>query len=479
MKILFIIMITLIMAPAGAFSEEEIGEKLYKDWCAQCHGYEGDGKGYAADGFTMPLPRDFTSGMYKFRTTPSGEAPLDEDIIRSIREGNHGTSMPPWTRFSDAEVQAIVEHIQGFNEETFEIEGEPFQIGTPPEATPELIAKGKEMFEKNKCFECHGKEGRGDGEKGWQDNFRDDWKNRVYPTNFTQPWDMRNGADVEDIFRSISTGLEGTPMASYSDAIAETDRWALSHFVKSLQLNRKLGAALSFKKSDTAAASPSDEAWKSADYIDLPLGGQLTFGERLFTPTITNMRIKGMYTDTEVHVLMEWSDKKPNKGEDGKPSDIVRMQIPVELSDGDAKPYFMQGDKKHPVNLWTWNAADNSAIEFNANGQRTDSVKKQGKNDIKGNASYEDGLYRVVLTRALDTGDKNDLSFTPGKFIPISFQVFDGEHDNRDMKASVSAWYYVMLEPPMPLKVYIMPPVMALAIIVIGTIIRKKLKAQA
>ena len=50
-----------------------------------------------------PKPRDFTSGIYKFRThheTVNGnKMPGDEDIFRSINDGLHGTSMPGWSGF--------------------------------------------------------------------------------------------------------------------------------------------------------------------------------------------------------------------------------------------------------------------------------------------------------------------------------------------------------------------------------------------
>ncbi|MCY1286902.1 hypothetical protein D9M70_358820 [compost metagenome] len=39
---------------------------------------------------------------------------------------------------------------------------------------------------------------------------------------------------MKDIFRTVSTGLSGTPMPSFSDTVSEDDRWALAYFVLSL-----------------------------------------------------------------------------------------------------------------------------------------------------------------------------------------------------------------------------------------------------
>ena len=44
----------------------------------------------------LPRPRDFTSGKFKIRTTPSGALPTDDDLRHIIREGMPYTSMPAW-----------------------------------------------------------------------------------------------------------------------------------------------------------------------------------------------------------------------------------------------------------------------------------------------------------------------------------------------------------------------------------------------
>jgi mono/diheme cytochrome c family protein len=77
----------------------EAGKQLYIQHCTHCHAETGDGKGASAP-VVYPKPRDFTSGIYKFRTrhesADGNKMPSDEDIFRSISEGLHGTSMPAW-----------------------------------------------------------------------------------------------------------------------------------------------------------------------------------------------------------------------------------------------------------------------------------------------------------------------------------------------------------------------------------------------
>jgi DMSO reductase family type II enzyme heme b subunit len=369
-------------------------------------------------------------------------------------------------------------YIKGFAEETFEFPGEPVQIGTAPPVTDELLSKGKELYEKAKCWECHGKLGRGNGEKGWQEKFKDDWGQQSIPTDLTHAWEMRNGASLEDLFRTITTGFDGTPMASFQDAYTDEDRWALVHYVSSLQTERKTGSALTVKKVNAIPQSGDDEQWDSVDYIDMPLSGQIIFAPRQFSPTILNMRAKSIYSNEAIAVMLEWTDKKPNRGDDGLPPDAVQLQFPVEIPSGAEKPYFYLGDKNHNVNLWFWRSSDNQVEELNAKGQRKESRIRQEKTDVTVTADYSDGLYRVVFTRLLDSKDENDVTFVPGKFIPFSVTVYDGQNNEQGNRAAVSAWYYVMLEPRTPLKVYIAPPVVALAFIGMSMSLRRRLKKK-
>src|SRR5437762_11398766 len=80
-------------APAWA-QDANAGKAMYERKCLLCHGEKGDGKGPAAE-LLVPAPRDFTSGLYKIRTT-SNKVPTDQDIFDVISNGMPGTSMPAW-----------------------------------------------------------------------------------------------------------------------------------------------------------------------------------------------------------------------------------------------------------------------------------------------------------------------------------------------------------------------------------------------
>ncbi len=369
--------------------------------------------------------------MYKFRSTPSGDPPVDEDLRRSIVVGFPGTSMFGWEgKFSDEELEALVEYLKLFEEETFEIETEQIEIGEPPPVTDALMATGLDVFNKAKCWECHGKYGRGDGEKGWQPNFKDDWGDKIWPTNLAHPWELRNGATLEDLFRSISTGLDGTPMPSFADSYSMEQRWGVSYYLKSLQVQRNFGSVLVLEKAKEIPQSHNDALWDKVDFLDAKIEGKKVFGIP-FISAITNMRVRGIYTNSQVAIMLEWMDKKPDKGGEGLPPDALRLQFPSE---------------SNLINIWYWSASDDQAVEYNASGSQMDELTKQERTDITASADYKEGIYRLLFIRKLSTGDKNDIVFTPGRNIPYSIVAYDGKNNEQGSRGAVSVVRYMYLK---------------------------------
>jgi len=89
---------------------------------------------------------------------------------------------------------------------------------------------GKQLYVKAKCWECHGDTGRGDGPSA--DQLKDDLKFPIRPADFTKG-QFKGGSDVTDIYRTMTLGLDGTPMPSFADSMNEAERWAISYFVLS------------------------------------------------------------------------------------------------------------------------------------------------------------------------------------------------------------------------------------------------------
>ena len=98
---------------AGPVSSGRKGEPsgLYREHCVQCHGISGDGMGPTA-AFLNPYPRDFRMGKFKFKSTPLGKAPTDEDLTRILRNGIPGTAMPSFKTLSPAEIASLIDYVK-------------------------------------------------------------------------------------------------------------------------------------------------------------------------------------------------------------------------------------------------------------------------------------------------------------------------------------------------------------------------------
>ena len=220
----------------------EAGKQLYRRFCIGCHGPNGDGKGenapYLADGI---LPRDFTLGLFKCRSTISGSLPLDSDLFETVGRGLVTTGMPSWGPLTDQDRADLVAFIKTFSPR-FEEEKPDKSIPIPAESadTPESQKRGEELYQKTlKCFECHGKSGRGDGPSA--PTLRDNKGNPIPPYDFTTGSRFKCGATNTDLYRIFMTGLDGTPMPAWSDWVSPDQGWDLVHYLRTLQVNYKVG----------------------------------------------------------------------------------------------------------------------------------------------------------------------------------------------------------------------------------------------
>ena len=216
---------------ARADTDIKLGERIYLENCAACHGQTGDGKGSEADRLKIK-PRDFTTGQYKFRSTPSGSLPLDKDIFQTVSRGVRTTSMLAQLHLSEKERWAVSEYLKTFSPR-FKTEKsvEPRAIPAKLSFNSQLLALGKAMYEEAGCGACHGADGKGDGPSSKE--LKDDSGNSISPTDLTlKPF--KSGPGPLDLFRTLSTGLNGTPMPSYAAALSAKDRWALVAYISSI-----------------------------------------------------------------------------------------------------------------------------------------------------------------------------------------------------------------------------------------------------
>ena len=199
-------------APAAS----EAGKSLYLDKCAHCHGIEGAGDGDAAENL-VPRPRDFTRGIYKIRSTESGNLPTDQDLFEVISNGMPGSSMPAWEGLlGEDERWSLVAHIKTFFEGFEGVTLRVIDLSGKVPYSEASVAKGKEFYANLGCVECHGALGRGDGTSA--PDLTDEWGFRSWPANMEHSWNFRGGSTTEDIFKRFIGGIAGSPMPAFVSA---------------------------------------------------------------------------------------------------------------------------------------------------------------------------------------------------------------------------------------------------------------------
>lgn len=263
-----------------ALSDEEtsdhlkLGYAVYAKYCTQCHGVDGDGNGPAAP-YLNPKPRNYTHGVFKFTSTPYGKKPRRADLIRTVRQGVTGTSMPSFDRLSDQEVEAVVDYVIALSQRgelerelamiAYEDEELPDEEGieeviseilvpwqdssdqivmpiTPmPPMTDESVLAGHQLFLEHACNKCHGRFGRG----GSMENVEvgmDTWGNKAAAADLSSGM-FRGGERPIDIYRRIYSGINGTPMPAFEKLFVENPDaiWQLVHFIKSTGDRRRQG----------------------------------------------------------------------------------------------------------------------------------------------------------------------------------------------------------------------------------------------
>ena len=218
------------------------GRYVYQKQCVPCHGRTGRGDGEFAKGVTTK-PRNFRTGVFKFRTTAMGFLPTDDDLRRTIRSGVSGTMMPSFKKLSDADITAVISYLKVLSSRWNkpEYKGEVHKLPDVPEWYQKLeeravhIGKGNSLFKVN-CVICHGNEAKGDGEGARA--LIDIWENPIIPADLAQEH-HKSGDSLKDLYRTVALGLDGTPMIGYMEALGQESVWDLVAYIKSIEESGK------------------------------------------------------------------------------------------------------------------------------------------------------------------------------------------------------------------------------------------------
>jgi len=494
---------TLLAVPSAAPAQVD-AKAVYDKWCAGCHGLDGRGDGPGAQTM-LPRPRDFTEALYQIRTTGSGELPTDDDMMHVINVGMPGTTMPGWEDvLSQDEREALVEYLKTLSRFfQGDVAPPPIDFGTAPRASDEMVARGREVYDLIECWRCHGQQGRGDGESA--PTLSDDLGFPIAAADLTEGWMFNGGGTAEDIHRRMLTGLDGTPMPTSTDiveagVVTDEDMWALAHYIRSLS-PEETPSVREVVRAEliTGGSVPQtvdDEAWQTVDRFYVPLVGQIVVKPRWFNPRVDGVWVQALHDGQDLALLMSFTD--PSESPDpqwgdyarqvietmgpgdegaatmpGSPDQLV-VQFPQTLSTGMERPFFLQGDARRPAYTWTWQSGVAGATESIARGLGSAAPQPAGEQHLSAAAQHADGQWKVLIRRALDTGAEEDLAVPVGRGVPIAFQAWDGDNGESGNQGAVSTWYFLVLEQPTPLSVYVFPPVALVLVLALALLVVRK-----
>ncbi|MFQ5862145.1 MAG: ethylbenzene dehydrogenase-related protein [Candidatus Brocadiales bacterium] len=355
-----------------ASGDAEAGKAVYEKRCLGCHGEKGDGKGLAAV-FLYPKPRDFTAGKFAIRSTPTGQMPTDDDLLKTLTNGIPGSSMPAFNYIPEDERRNAIAYLKTlavyYDEEEdetynlFELRGTPTPIVVPepPSFGPETLNKAKAVYDNEQlgCVKCHGRLGKGDGPSAAEQV--DDWNRPIKVRDFTTGV-FKGGGTPKDIYTRFATGLTGTSMPAFSgEQMSDEDRWLVVQYVLSLKdpdvkvvpLPSDLTITADNTNKDIPIDDPYDKVWDEAKVYEIPLN-------ELFQPEINPMhvRVRALETDKELALLLEWDDENENLI--NQKSESYRDACAVQFSPGGEFPFIGMGNSKKrtgediAVNIWHW-----------------------------------------------------------------------------------------------------------------------------
>jgi mono/diheme cytochrome c family protein len=202
------------------------GARLYGKSCAVCHGDGGRGDGIIASRLMAP-PRDFTQATFKIRSTPSGSLPTDLDLFQTLSRGIHGTDMAPYARLTERQRWALVAYLKVLSPRFRAEAPEPsIVVPPPPVGRAKLRKRGEALYVLLQCRNCHGPTGRGDG-PAVADYATEPGRVRI--RDLSRAYFVR-GDTPRDIYLTLATGLDSTPMGAYD--LPPEELWALAFYVR-------------------------------------------------------------------------------------------------------------------------------------------------------------------------------------------------------------------------------------------------------
>jgi mono/diheme cytochrome c family protein len=198
---------------------------------------------------------------------------MREDLLRTVRQGIRGTSMPGFNLLQENDLQCVIDYVlmlarrgelESLVVEQADSDGEvnpddvesdlvPLVVGrwldaesrevlpsTPqPRFNMDHVERGRKAFLTKGCSKCHGEDGRG---QTTDNRGMDTWGHKTRAADLTSGM-LHGGNRPLDIYRRIFNGINGTPMPSFAGQLKDEPEtvWDLVAFVLSMTNKRREG----------------------------------------------------------------------------------------------------------------------------------------------------------------------------------------------------------------------------------------------
>ena len=209
------------------------GKKVYEEICFACHGEKGDGKGPSWFN-TKPSPQVFINSVYMSRLT-------DEYIFNVVKYGKLAVLN---ARIPDKKLPALAMPAFGAVLKDQQIRDlikfeRAFSQGGPQ--SPEM----REIFN-DACAVCHGKTGRGDGERAYTKQPAPKYfvsEGQPSPMNLTDPQLMARFND-DFLFSLVKKGKIGAvvedkfdTMQPFGQVLSDKEIWSVIRYIRETFVN--------------------------------------------------------------------------------------------------------------------------------------------------------------------------------------------------------------------------------------------------
>jgi hypothetical protein len=307
----------------------------------------------------------------------------------------------------------------------------------------------------------------------------------------------------------MTTGLNGTPMPSFDEALSPEQRWAITDFMVSLSLSGSGEPDYSNLVVARRAVDPIDLAlgaanFESAPVAHFPVVGQIMEPGRAFQPATTSVAVQAVYDAESIAVLVRWHDRAPQQEGQNGPTlpvppeeEVLTPEEPPDAGDalavdpsdpfglgpvaadpfGLADPFAQPGaaaaapppefsdavaiqipsqvatGARKPYFIFgdaqspvdLWFFDLSRSEPFQFTGRGSADVTPNDTGDLTGVASYDQGEWSVIFTRPLRA--TSGAPFAPGEFMPLALSVWDGLSRERGSRRGLTVWYSLYVEP--------------------------------